>query len=208
MRWLNAAALALLVLAIASVSARPSPIGASPGPTPTDAVALETPELRVPATTRGTPSPTPLPPIDTLRIAIVRLGIDLPLASGDAARDVPQPGYAGNTPENVALVFPGSAPLRSGGNTYVYAHARVGMFLSLWNVRLGDEVVIYSPNDESVRLRYEVSEIHSRVASSDTSWLDPVGPERLTLQTSTGPTPGDPRFIVIARPSPAAPDAH
>lgn len=206
MRWLRAAAFASLAFAAALVSSDPAVPTVIAAATPSETVVLETPVPRLPETTRETPSPAPVPvpAIETLRISIERLGIDLPLAYGDAARDVPSQGYAGNTPENMAFVFPGSAPLRSGGNTYVYAHARVGMFLSLWNVRVGDAVVIYSPKDTSVWFRYDVSEIHPRVAPSDTSWLDPSGPERLTLQTSTGPTPEDPRFIVIALPSPAA----
>ena len=32
----------------------------------------------------------------------------------------------------------------------------------------------------------------------DTSWLDPAGVERVTLQTSTGPTSAYPRFIAVA----------
>lgn len=47
-------------------------------------------------------------------------------------------------------------------------------------------------------LRYTVSEVHCSVASSDVSWVLPTSDERLTLQTSTGPTPAYPRFIVIA----------
>jgi hypothetical protein len=35
----------------------------------------------------------------------------------------------------------------------------------------------------------------------DVSWTAPSPPDRLTLQTSTGPNPGDPRFVVIAQPS-------
>ena len=36
---------------------------------------------------------------------------------------------------------------------------------------------------------------------ADTSWLQPSGDERLTLQTSTGPNRDDPRFVVIAGPA-------
>ena len=145
------------------------------------------------------------PALETLRVSVPRLGIDLPLAFGDVGRDVPRPGFAGETPERVALVFPGSAPLRSGGNTYIYAHARAGMFLALWNVRLGDEVVIYGPGETGVRYVYRVTRIAPRVDPADTSWLDPGGPEQITLQTSTGPSPADPRFIVRAIPDVTSP---
>lgn len=163
----------------------------APTPTPTEAPTIAPTE---------SPSPTPVPTpagrdIADARVAIDRLGIDLALEWGDVERDVPRDDYAGGTPESVALVFPGSALPDAGGNTYIYSHARVGMFLSLWNVRLGDIVELRWPD---ATLRYEVREIHPRVDPTDTSWLDPAGPERVTLQTSTGPVPQNPRFVVIA----------
>jgi len=138
--------------------------------------------------------------IEGARIQIDRLGIDLPLVWGDMARDVPRDDYPGETPTRVALVFPGSALPGTGGNLYVYAHARAGMFLPLWNARIGDEVVLRWP-DGAVR-SYSVDRIVPRVDPADTRWLDPSGPERLTLQTSTGPRASDPRFLVIALPVP------
>jgi len=136
------------------------------------------------------------------RIAVPRLGIDLPLELGEIARDVPREGFAGATPENVAFVFPSSRLPGEGGNTYIYAHARVGMFLSLWGAKVGDEVVIYRPDDGG-RRSYRVTLIAPRVNPTDAHWLDPNGEERLTLQTSTGPNPTDPRFIVVAYPEAA-----
>jgi sortase (surface protein transpeptidase) len=136
------------------------------------------------------------------RIAVPRLGIDLPLEIGEIARDVPREDYAGATPENAAFVFPSSRLPGEGGNTFIYAHARAGMFLSLWGAKLGDEVVIYHPDDGG-RRSYRVALIAPRVNPADAHWLDPTGDERVTLQTSTGPNPGDPRFIVVAYPEAA-----
>jgi sortase (surface protein transpeptidase) len=84
------------------------------------------------------------------------------------------------------------------GNTYLYSHARRGMFLSLWNARAGDEVVISTP--EGRTLVYVVAEVHPRVDPADVSWVQPTQDERLTLQTSTGPGRDDPRFVVVAYP--------
>ena len=126
-----------------------------------------------------------------------RLGIDLPLAWGDIGRDVPRTDFEGATPERAAFVFPGSALPGAAGNTYIYAHARTGMFLALWNARPGDLVLLSWPN---ASLRYEISEVHPRVDANDATWLDPSGSPRLTLQTSTGPRAADPRFIAIATP--------
>jgi len=143
-------------------------------------------------------SPTPVPTLgpipDGYRVLLPRLGIDLPIAEGDVERDV----VVQRTPENFAFHFPGTAIPGTVGNSYIYAHARTGMFLSLWNARVGDQVSITTP--AGVELKFVVTEVHPRVPPADTSWLQPSADERLTLQTSTGPNSGDPRFVVIAAP--------
>ena len=167
------------VVATASVAAAPSP-PTSLAPTPT-ATAVA--------------SPTPLPPIPAgYRIQIARLAIDLEIIEGDLERDT----VLQQTPEHFALHLPGTGIPGSGTNSYIYAHARTGMFLSLWNARIGDVVLIRTPDGRS--LRFVVSEIHPRVPPSDVTWTQPTPPDRLTLQTSTGPNPGDPRFVVVALP--------
>jgi len=138
-------------------------------------------------------APSPIPP--GYRLQMPRLGIDLPLAEGDIARDIDLQ----RTPEGFAFHLPGTATPGAGSNTYLYAHARVGMFLALWNAQVGDEVVVSTPDLRA--LRYVVSEVHARVAPDDVSWVQPTASERLTLQTSTGPDPADPRFVVIAVPA-------
>ena len=139
---------------------------------------------------------TELPPIPPgYRVQIPRLGIDLPILEGDLGRDTVEQ----KTPENFAFHLPGTAIPGTGANSYLYAHARTGMFLSLWNVRVGDVVWISTPDGRA--LKYVVSEIHPRVAPDDVSWTAPSPPDHLTLQTSTGPNPGDPRFVVIAQPA-------
>ncbi len=143
----------------------------------------------------GSPSPAAIRA--DLRLQLPRLGIDLPLVIGDVTRDTPGPAYPGGTPERVALIYPTSALPGSGGNTYVYAHARRGMFLSLWGAQLGDTLRIRSESAGSV-LTYTVTRVVPRVPPTDTSWLDQGGPERVTLQTSTGALPTDPRFVVVA----------
>jgi LPXTG-site transpeptidase (sortase) family protein len=126
------------------------------------------------------------------RIAVPRLEIDLPIAEGDITRDT----LDQRTPEGFAFHLPGTALPGQSGNTYLYAHARQGMFLALWNVRLGDEVVIFSPDGQV--LVFVVREILPRVSPTDVSSTQPTTMERLTLQTSTGPSPADPRFVVFA----------
>jgi len=141
------------------------------------------------------PSATPLAPIPPgYRIQIPRLSIDLAILEGDIERDT----VALQTPENYAFHLPGTAIPGTGANSYLYAHARRGMFLSLWNAQVGDVVWISTPN--GVALRYIVTEVHPRVPPTDVLLATPSAPDRLTLQTSTGPNPGDPRFVVVAFP--------
>jgi len=150
------------------------------------------------APTASAASPTAVPTIGPIpegyRIEMPRLGIDLPIAEGDVERDV----VVQKTPENFAFHFPGTAIPGTFGNSYIYAHARQGMFLSLWNARIGDQVSITTP--AGIEIKFVVTEVHPRVPPADTSWLQPSGDERLTLQTSTGPNREDPRFVVIAAP--------
>jgi LPXTG-site transpeptidase (sortase) family protein len=145
------------------------------------------------ATSKVSPTAGPIP--DGYRIQMPRLGIDLPIAEGDLERDV----VVQQTPENFAFHFPGTAIPGTVGNSYIYAHARRGMFLSLWNARVGDQVSITTPGGGE--LKFVVIEVHPRVPPADTSWLESSGDERLTLQTSTGPNREDPRFVVIAAPA-------
>jgi LPXTG-site transpeptidase (sortase) family protein len=173
-----AGSVAPVALPSASASAAPSPTASADSPT-----------------TSATPVPTGGPIPDGYRIELPRLGIDLPIAEGDIERDV----VVQKTPENYAFHFPGTAIPGTVGNSYIYAHARRGMFLTLWNARVGDQVSITTP--VGVQLKFVVTEVHPRVPPADTSWLQPSGDERLTLQTSTGPNREDPRFVVIAAPS-------
>jgi len=153
-----------------------------------------------PATPGLSPTPDPRRPIpDGYRIRIPRLAIDLPIAEGDIIRDIEQQ----RTPEGYAFHLPGTGIPGQGGqgsNTYLYAHARTGMFLTLWKARVGDAVVISTPDGRA--LNYVVSEVHPAVVPADVSWAQATSGERLTLQTSTGPNPGDPRFVVVALPAP------
>ena len=194
-RWAPAASvLALCIGLILLIGLRP----AAPAAVLPSAVAAAT-ASPTPSQTGGAiasaPAATRTPAIpDGYRIKIPRLAIDLPIVEGDLERDAVRQ----ETPENVALHLPGTAIPGDGSNTYIYAHARRGMFLSLWSAREGDEVVVLTSSGSE--LRYVVSEVHPRVDPTDISWVARTAGERLTLQTSTGPNPGDPRFVVVAIP--------
>ena len=184
----------LLAVGIALVAGAGLPQAGSVAP-----IALPSPAATATASAGSTiVAPTSAPTIgpipDGYRIELPRLGINLPIAEGDVERDV----VIQKTPENFAFHFPGTAIPGTAGNSYIYAHARTGMFLSLWNARVGDQVSITTP--AGVDLKFVVTEVHPKVPPADTSWLQPSADERLTLQTSTGPNREDPRFVVIAAP--------
>ena len=195
-RWAPAASVLALCIGLVLIvgGLRPAaPVAVLP---PVVAAATTTP---FPTPTGGSfasvPTRAPAPAIpDGYRIKIARLAIDLPIVEGDLERDAVRL----ETPDNVALHLPGSAVPGDGSNSYVYAHARHGMFLNLWSAREGDEVLIVTPAGRE--LRYVVSEVHPRVDPTDVSWVAGTAGERLTLQTSTGPKTGDPRFVVVALP--------
>lgn len=166
---------------------RPAAVGS---PSPIAFATSRPPSTSVPT---ATPGPRAIP--DGYRIQIPRLRIDLPIFEGDVARDINQQ----QTPEDAAFHLPLTAIPGQGSNSYIYAHARTGMFLSLWEARVGDEVFISTPDGRA--LKYVVSEVHPRVPFDDVQWANPSTSERITLQTSTGPNERDPRFVVVARPA-------
>jgi sortase (surface protein transpeptidase) len=175
----------------------PSEAAALPLPTPPEATPTATPTAAPPAapTASTALTATTAPAISTLyRITIPRLGISLLIKEGDVVRDTVDQ----HTPENFAFHLPGTLMPGQGGNTYLYAHARVGMFLSLWNARAGDEVFVTAPDGQL--FPYVIRDVLPRVSPTDVSSTRPTATERLTLQTSTGPNGSDPRFVVFAFP--------
>ena len=197
-RWTPALSVLALCLGLVLIAGVRVETPASPPPSAVTAVTASPLPSPTSLTNdpRATPSATPTPAIPPgYRIKIARLVIDLPIAEGDIERDTVRQ----ETPNNFAFHLPGTALPGDRGNTYIYAHARTGMFLSLWNARVGDEVVIVAPDGRE--RGYVVREVHPRVEPTDVSWAQPTTTERLTLQTSTGPNPGDPRFVVIAMPA-------
>jgi LPXTG-site transpeptidase (sortase) family protein len=124
-----------------------------------------------------------------VRIGIPRLGIDLRIVEGDGI----------DAPLNKAAHYPGTAWPDGGSNIYIYAHAQKGMFLALWDAKVGDEVVLDLADGTS--RRFIVTDVKPKVAWNALEYLEPTPSERLTLQTSTSYTPTAPRFIVLAEPA-------
>ena len=134
------------------------------------------------------PSPAAEPGIRANRIRIARLGIDLAIVEGDGI----------DAPIGKAAHYPGSAWPGGGSNIYIYAHARIGMFLNLWQVQVGDTVELKLV-DGTTRT-YVVTEILPKVPFDAVKYLQPTPTEQLTLQTSTSYYATAPKFVVITVP--------
>jgi len=168
------------------------------GRTPPQIIAAASPTIRPTATPTLpaviTPSPvltaSPKPAeVVARRIRIPRLGIDLRIIEGDGV----------DAPIDKAAHYPGTGWPGGGTNIYIYAHAQKGMFLTLWDAKVGDEVLL-DLADRTTR-RYLVTVVKPRVPWNALEYLDPTPAEQLTLQTSTSYTATAPRFIVIAEPA-------
>lgn len=191
-RWTPGLSVLALCFGLVLIVGRPT-TSVVPATSPTATAAISS--APSPTAVAASPTATPIPAIPPgYRVKIPRLAIDLPITEGDLERDTVRL----ETPNDFAFHLPGTALPGDRSNTYIYAHARRGMFLSLWEARAGDEVVIVAP--DARELRYVIREVHPRVAPNDVSWAQPTASERLTLQTSTGPNPADPRFVVVALP--------
>ena len=141
------------------------------------------------ASPSATPDAGPIAETRAKRIRIPRLGIDLAIIEGDGI----------DAPIGKAAHFPGSAWPGGGSNIYIYGHARKGMFIRLWDARVGDEIEL-GLVDGTTRT-YVVKKVLPRVPWDAIEYLEPTATEQLTLQTSTSYYPTAPRFVVIAVPA-------
>lgn len=175
------------------------------------------PSARSSAAAQATPTPTPspaastrsLPPLPSApeefvfpgrasRVVIPAMGIDLPVVSGDLA---PPPD---NFPLcNVAQYLTAYRQPGEPGTTYLFGHARTGMFLPLLQASLradgaemiGMEVLVYA--SDAQLYRYRVFEVERNVLDYRLADGTPPGEQRLILQTSEGPR-GTPGKLVVA----------
>lgn len=149
----------------------------------------------------ATEAPTPSPALAVAsRVVIPALKIDLPIVSQRYG-----PGKGSYPLCDVAQYLESFGQPSQPGTTYLYAHARAGMFLPLLlqsqrndgKALIGDLVQVYT-NDGLVYL-YEIFRVR-RHATDFKLALDVSGGEhRLILQTSEGPKGTIPKLQVAAR---------
>jgi len=147
------------------------------------------------------------------RVVIAKLRIDLPV--------IAQPPGFGTFPLcDVAMYFTALGQPGSGRATYIYAHARVGMFLPLLTQSqnanganmIGDIVEVYT--SDNWLFLYEIFEVRRHVRDLNAALADTSG--SLWLQTSEGPSDAYPKLQVVAKflsaqptdPNAAHPAAH
>jgi LPXTG-site transpeptidase (sortase) family protein len=122
------------------------------------------------------------------RVVVSRVGINVPIRDG--ALDAP-------IAEHVAYRYPGTSWPGGRSNLYLYGHARVGTFLNLKYMRVGDIVLVHLAT--GVWVRYQVTLVR-RVPWNDGRWTLDTPTERLTLQTCTSWYATADKIVVVAVP--------
>jgi hypothetical protein len=166
----------------------------TPSPRPTDvAVVTPAPRITLPplgSPTPAPPSPSPDPDRVATRVRIVALDIDLPIIKGPA-------GYP---PCDVAMYLKELAQPGQGRATYLFAHARPGMFEPLLKTKapeIRDNLVEVWTSDDQLFL-YEIVEVRRNQFDLDDA-LEATT-EQLWLQTSEGPNATYGKTQVLAMP--------
>ncbi len=143
------------------------------------------------------PTVEPTFPADRVatRIRIRRLDIDLPVM-------LQTPKYGSYPLCDVAMYIDDLGQPGEGRATYIYAHARVGMFLPLLTASernngermLGMAVEVYT--SDSWRYLYTITEVRRHTLNLDDAVATTT--ERLFMQTSEGPLGTVPKLQVVA----------
>jgi hypothetical protein len=179
------------------VIAAPSPNVDAAGPTVPSLAAAGLPTLVPESVLNRVPT----------RVRVPGLHIDLPVIAPP-----PDPDHFPFC--NVAEYLPSMSRPGRPGTTYLYAHAREGMFLPILDASrvaggrsmLGLRVDVYTSDER--RFTYEVTEIRRHVTSLEFAYLATT--EQLILQTSEGPrgTPEKTTVIAVPRDEYAAPPSE
>ena len=177
-----------------------TPVEAGPEPSETPTIVTLPPTAEPSLTPRPTSGPTDTPaptvPADRVatRVVVAALGIDMPVVRQ------PDPAYPAC---DVAMYHEALGQPGQGRATYLYAHARTGMFLPILDASkvdngaamLGLIVEVYTSDDQL--FLYEVTEVRRHQLELDAAVAATT--EQLWLQTSEGPKGTRPKTQVVAR---------
>ena len=172
-------------------------------PTPLGSIA----RLTFPPIPSGSPSPSPsATPSNrvTTRVLVPALDIDLPVIKPPA----------GEPSCNVAMYLDFFSQPGLPGATYLYAHARTGMFLPLlehsWQNHgasmIGMTVWVYTSDDQV--FLYRIFKVRQHFSASTSLTELPVKDGQVWLQTSEGPLSSSTKLQVVASFLTSHPVAH
>jgi hypothetical protein len=186
LRLFAATTLSLLLAACQAQASDPPPTR-SPAATAAQATPAELPS----------PAPSPTFPAGRVasRIVITKLGIDLPIM-------LQTPNYGTFPLCDVAMYLPDLGQPGQGRATYIYAHAREGMFLPLLTTSqvnngqgmMGDLVAVYT--SDNYLFTYKIVEVDRHVLDLRDAFA--ANTEEVFLQTSEGPHGTVPKLQVVA----------
>ncbi len=158
----------------------------------------------LPLLVEPTPTPGPTRRPRASRIMVRYLGIDLPIISRD--RKVQDQGPDQYPPCDVALYHTAFQQPGEAGTTYLYGHAREGMFLPLLEASMRDDgkemlgkVVRVYTDDDQLHL-YRITKVKRHATDFSLVTDAPPDKEQLILQTSEGPRGTVPKLQVLAEP--------
>jgi hypothetical protein len=191
--------------AVPTASPQPTIVVADPGssvPFPS------LPPINAPSPSSGQPSASPSADRVATRVVVEALGIDLPI--------IKPHGSSSTYPQcNVAMYIQELSQPGSGHATYIYAHARDGMFGPIYErailkqsggpkSMIGMIVQVYTSDDQL--FEYQVTEVRLHQLNLDDAIAATT--EELWLQTSEGPkgTPG--KTQLLAQPLITLPADH
>ncbi len=190
----------------APVDATPAPSGSQSvaGASPTASALLTFPPLVSPSPSASAGA-SPGKVAVASRVVVPALDIDLPI--------IRQPGGANAFPPcNVAMYLQQLHQPGQPGPTYIYAHARTGMFLPILTASkidngrrmIGMLVEVYTTDDQLYL--YEVIQVRRHVTTLDGAMAEKR--ETLWLQTSEGPVGTIEKTQLVALPLGHAPADH
>jgi hypothetical protein len=149
-----------------------------------------------------TPSIDPVAEDLPTRVVVERLGIDLPIVSGDLSVANNPPDYPLCDVAQYLTTY--RYPGRLGTTTWIYGHARPGMFLALLDASIvndgsamiGLAVDLYT--DGALRYRYRITRVIRHATDRLSAANVRADGRRLVLQTSEGPRGTVPKLQVVA----------
>jgi hypothetical protein len=192
----TAAGVALLAAGLLTYQDPPEAVALAPSATPAPSARPLPTLLPLPSLApAGSPGPSSSPVIERVPTRVVMPALRIDLAVVKPPSDPDHFPYC-----NVAEYIPQLSRPGYPGTTYLYAHARKGMFLPLLEsadrTMLGMLVQVYT-NDDQVFL-YEVTRVLRHQSSLEIAFE--ASDERLMLQTSEGPRGTIGKTILVAKP--------